>query len=267
MLGKKQNIKNDEWIEAAKAIKETVKKADLDAKVKTAVKDIKEKTKGKKAAYGWSAGKDSLVLGKICEMAGIKKCVLVISDLEYPAFVDWIDKNKPEGLTIINTHQDLPWLQKHPEMLFPQDSTKAAQWFHIVQHRGQAKFYKDEDLDILILGRRRADGNYVGKGSNIYTNRQGVTRFSPLADWTHENILAFIEYYKVPMPPIYGWKNGYLCGTHPWPARQWTGSIENGWKEVWDIDHTIVEEAAEYIDSAKAFIKANTEASEKEVEA
>ncbi|MGO5158682.1 MULTISPECIES: hypothetical protein [unclassified Bilifractor] len=152
MLGKKQNIKNEDWIAAVKAIKETVKKADLDAKVKAAVEDIKEKTKGKKAAYGWSAGKDSLVLGKICEMAGIKKCALVVSDLEYPAFVDWIDKNKPEGLTIINTHQDLQWLQNHPEMLFPQDSTKAAQWFHIVQHRGQAKFYKDEDLDILIRG-------------------------------------------------------------------------------------------------------------------
>lgn len=255
MLGKKQRISNDEWIEAVKNIRDTVKKKDLDIKVKATVKNIKEKTAGKKAAYCWSAGKDSLVLGKLCEKAGIKDCVLVVSDLEYPAFSTWVEEHKPEGLTIINTHQNLDWLSKHQQMLFPQDSKAAAQWFHIVQHRGQAEYFKDKDLDMLILGRRRADGNYVGKGTNIYTNRQGVTRFSPLADWTHEDILAYIDYYDVAMPPIYGWKNGYLCGTHPWPARQWTESIENGWKEIWDIDHSIVEEAAGYLDSAKEFLQ------------
>ena len=46
-----------------------------------------------------------------------------------------------------------------------------------------------------------------------------------------------------------------LCGTHPWPARQWTGSIENGWHEVYDIDPGIVLAAAEKIDSARAFLK------------
>ena len=56
-------------------------------------------------------------------------------------------------------------------------------------------------------------------------------------------------------PNIYGWKNGYLCGTHPWPARQWTGGTENGWREVYDIDPSIVIEAAEKIESARAFLK------------
>ena len=70
-----------------------------------------------------------------------------------------------------------------------------------------------------------------------------------------EHILAYIHYHQLPLPPIYGWKNGYLCGTHPWPARQWTGSIENGWREVYDIDPGIVLAAAEKIDSARAFLK------------
>ena len=78
---------------------------------------------------------------------------------------------------------------------------------------------------------------------------------SPLAGWKHEEILAFIHYYKIPVPPIYGWKNGYLCGTHPWPARQWTGSEENGWREVYEIDESIVREAAQVIDSAAKFLK------------
>jgi hypothetical protein len=56
------------------------------------------------------------------------------------------------------------------------------------------------------------------------------------------------------LPPIYDWKNGYLCGTHPWPARQWTGSISNGWREIYEIDPSIVEKASETIVSAKQFL-------------
>lgn len=143
----------------------------------------------------------------------------------------------------------------YEEMLFPKDSAAAGRWFSIVQHRAQREYFKAHELDVIILGRRRADGNYVGRNSNIYTDGKGVTRFSPLAAWKHEHILAYIHYHQLPLPPIYGWKNGYLCGTHPWPARQWTGSIENGWREVYDIDPSIVLAAAEKIDSARAFLK------------
>lgn len=254
VLGRKQNIRNEDWIEALGRIETLVSMEELSELVERTVEQIERTTAEKNAAYAWSGGKDSLVLGKICEMAGIKQSVLVLSNLEYPAFVDWVKENEPECLEIINTGQDLEWLSKHPQMLFPQESKNAAQWFHIVQHRGQARYYKDHKLDMILLGRRRADGNYVGKGSNIYTNKQGVTRYSPLSEWSHEAILAFIHYYKVPMPPIYEWKNGYLCGTHPWPARQWTGSEENGWMEVYDIDHGIVERVAEHFDKAKAFL-------------
>lgn len=259
VLGRKQRIKNSDWIEAFENIEQTVSKNDLEQLVNKTVKEIQNKTKGKKAAYAWSGGKDSLVLEKISQMAGIQLCVLVICNLEYPAFIEWVEAHKPPKLEIINTGQDIKWLAAHPHMLFPQDSKYASQWFHIVQHRGQAKYYKDNQLDMLLLGRRRVDGNYVGKGSNIYTNRQGITRYSPLADWSHEEILAFIHYYDVAIPPIYEWSNGYLCGTHPWAARQWTGSIENGWKEVYEIDSSIVSEAANFIPSAKEFLgKKNT---------
>lgn len=255
ILGRKQRIKNSEWLNAMENIESLVSKKDLESLVKKTVADIKRKTKGKKAAFAWSAGKDSLVLGQICHMVGINACVLVVCNLEYPAFLKWVEANKPPELEIINTGQDLRWLSNHPHMLFPQDSKTAAQWFHIVQHRGQARYYKDHELDVLLLGRRRADGNYVGKGENIYTNGQGVTRYSPLSEWSHEQVLAFIHYYNVALPPIYEWKNGYLCGTHPWAARQWTGSVENGWKEVCEIDRSVVKEAAEHIPSAKAFLE------------
>ena len=72
-------------------------------------------------------------------------------------------------------------------------------------------------------------------------------------NWTHEHVLAYIHYHALPLPPIYGWPNGYLCGTHPWPARQHTHG--NGWQEVYDIDPSVVTAAAEKIDGARRFLE------------
>ena len=254
-LGRKQRISNNAWLETMKRIEDIVPKSVLDVKVGQTVDNIRKTTRGKNAAFAWSGGKDSLVLEHICYLAGIEECVLVISNLEYRAFLAWVTDHMPRCLEVIDTGQDLEWLAAHPQMLFPQNSNIAAQWFHIVQHRGQARYYKARKLDMLLLGRRKADGNYVGKGSNIYTDGKGVTRFSPLADWSHEEILAFIHYNNIPLPPFYEWNNGYYCGTHPWAARQWTGSIENGWKEVYEIDSSIVTEAAQYIPSAREYLE------------
>ena len=254
-LGRKQNIKNNDWLNAIKNIEDSVSKKELDVLISNTVKEIKKKTKGKKAAFAYSAGKDSIVLADVCKRAGITDSLIGVCNLEYPEFMKWIEENKPDGCTVVNTGQDLEWLSKHQDMLFPQDSKKAARWFAIVQHTAQRKYFKDNNIQILILGRRRADGNFVGKKDNIYTDGKGVTRYSPLSDWKHEHILAYIHYYKLPLPPIYTWKNGYLCGTHPWAARQWTGSVENGWQEVYDIDRNIVVEASAKIKSAKMFLE------------
>lgn len=255
ILGKKQSIKNKDWIEAVARIEELVSRAELDKLEADTVEEIRLQTEGKKAAYAWSGGKDSLVLGEICRTAGITECMAAVCGLEYPAFIAWIQEHAPENLEVINTGQNMEWLKKHPDMLFPTDSKTASRWFSIVQHRAQAKYYKAHGLDMILLGRRRADGNYCGKGSNIYTDGKGVTRYSPLAGWKHEAVLAYIHYHDVPMPPIYEWSNGYLCGTHPWPARQWTGSEAGGWAEVYQIDPGIVREAAGKFPGAKKYLK------------
>jgi len=254
-LGKKQRIENHEWIETYANIAAIMPRAEVDQIAAETIADIKAKTAGKKAAYGWSGGKDSSLLGHLCERAGIKSSLLAVCNLEYPEFMRWLEENKPAGCEIINTGQDLNWLAKRPDLLFPQNSYAAAPWFSGVQHAAQAKYYRNQKLDILVIGRRRADGNFVGRGSNIYTNKDGVTRYSPLAAWKHEHVLAYIYYHKLPIAPIYGWPNGYLCGTHPWPARQWTGSIENGWREVYTIDPSIVAQAADIFNSAARFLE------------
>lgn len=257
-IKRKQATIEADWTEAVENIEKSVSKDHIDQLVERTVSDILRKTNGKKVAYSWSGGKDSIALGYVCELAGIRNCVFVYCDLEYKQFMDWIKANKPLECEMINTGQNLEWLSKHPEMLFPQEAKTAAKWFKIVQHKGQEIYYKKHQLDMLLLGRRKADGNFVGRGDNIYTNGKGVTRFSPLADWTHEEVLACIHYFDLPIPPIYNWKNGYLCGTHNWAARQWTGNEANGWAEVYEIEPQIVIEASKYFNGAKEFLNGKT---------
>lgn len=202
MLGRKQRINNQDWLDAIKGIERSCSRSHIEELANRTIADIRQKCFGKRAAYSWSGGKDSLVLGSLCERAGVKQCFIVISDLEYPAFLQWVTDHMPDELEVVNTGQNLKWLSKHGEMLFPQDSATAAKWFSIVQHRGQAKYYKEHGLDMIILGRRKADGNFCGRGrENIYTNAQGITRFSPISEWTHEEVLAYIHYNRMPIPP------------------------------------------------------------------
>ena len=71
VLGRKQRIKNSDWTDTLGKIEQLISKKELDQLVEKTIKEIKKKTQGKKTAYAWSGGKDSLVLGEICRRAGI----------------------------------------------------------------------------------------------------------------------------------------------------------------------------------------------------
>jgi len=255
MIPRKQNTDQAMWLESLAKIDAEYPTAQFEALLAKTVKQIKKVCGKKKVALAWSGGKDSLVLQKVCEQVGIDKSVLVISNLEYPSFLTWVAEYRPAGLEIINTGQDILWLEKNQKMLFPKEAAIASRWFHIVQHRGQSQYFKENNLKLLLLGRRKADGNYVGtKGENIYTNKQGITRYSPISDWTHEDVLKAISYFQITLPPLYFCKDGFKIGTGPWPARPYTGTVENGWQEVYDIEPGVVVAAAEHIEMARFFL-------------
>jgi 3'-phosphoadenosine 5'-phosphosulfate sulfotransferase (PAPS reductase)/FAD synthetase len=254
-ISKKQRTTQADWLAALDRIEELVPRARLDALVDATLAAMRRTlARFGRVAFAWSGGKDSQVLERLCLRAGVTECVLGISDLEYPAFLRWVTDVMPRGLEVVCTGQDLAWLARHPGMLFPQDAATAGKWFKIVQHTAQERYYRARRLDCLVLGRRKADGNYTGPG-DCYTNNRGITRYSPLAAWSHEDVLAFLAYERIGLAPFYRWPKGYRCGTHPWPARQWTGSTEQGWREVYAIDPTIVERAASAIPSAADFLR------------
>lgn len=253
----KQKATHEQWVRALETVADRMPVGHIEARTEQAAERVRELARRGRVAFAWSGGKESVALEAVCQRAGVAECVLVICDLEYPEFLGWVTDYMPAGLEVVNTRRDLRWLAERPKMLFPQTAAIAAQWFHNIQHAGQRDYFRRRGLDYLLLGRRRGDGNYVGPpGQWSYRDHAGITRTSPLYDWTNDELLGLIHYSSLPLPPCYRWPRGFRVGTGPWPARQWCPTVEAGWREVYSIDRTRVEEAAPWFASARAFLAA-----------
>lgn len=255
MDARKQSLEHADFAAIREEARRTISRPAIEAKVERAVGEVREFCRGRNAAFAWSGGKDSVALAAVCQLAGVPDCVLGITDLEYPAFLAWVTAHMPDRLEVINTGLDLDWLAANPGMLFPQDAATAAQWFAKVQHAAQRRYYRRHRLDVIMVGRRRSDGNFVGRAGANWYECDGITRYSPLADWTHADVFALIDHWRLPLPPFYRWPRGYRCGTHPWAARQWCRGIRQGWHEVYLIDREIVRDAARKIPSAAQYLE------------
>ncbi len=115
-LGRKQTSSNADWLYALDHIEELISRSEVEALASQAIDDIRAAAAGKRVAYAWSGGKDSLVLSKLCEAAGVGTGYFAYSDLDYPAFVQWCLKNKPAGVVPMHTGYNLDWLVKHTSM-------------------------------------------------------------------------------------------------------------------------------------------------------
>lgn len=251
-IGKKQNAKNEDFLAAWRNIEQLVSLDEATTLVDATVADIRSKTAGHRVAYAWSGGKDSLALQYVCERAGIFRCVFcTASELEYPAFLQWVYLHQPQGMTVIdNRSLTLRWLASNPHMLFPASARMNVRWMERLQYAGQREYCRQQGIDFLILGRRSQDGNYLGGRANIYAKSNGEIRYNPISHWTHEQVMAVIHYFMNDNLPLvlYGSKEGWIKGTGLWAEREYS------WQEVYDIDPSIVRKAAQYIQSAKEFL-------------
>lgn len=249
----KQHASHESWVAALETVWTRLTAEHVERRLQEAAGRVRSLPG--RVAYAWSGGKESIVLEAVCNQARVEECILAICDLEFPEFLSWATDHMPPGLTVVNTGHDLHWLAAHPEMLFPSTAALAARWFRTVQHAGQRGYFRKQSLDWLLLGRRRGDGNYVGKpGEWSYRDRHGVVRASPLHDWTNDEVLGAIRLLDLPLAPCYRWPRGFHVGTGPWPARQWLPTVTAGWEEIHAIDPTVVAEAAAVIASARDFL-------------
>ena len=254
VLGRKQTSKNEDWLRAFAHIEDLISPEEVKAFEDAAISEIREVTSGKKAAYAYSGGKDSIVLSRLCEAAGVATGYFAYCDLDYPAFVEWVRENKPDGVVMIHTGYGLKWLSEHQNLIFAEGEL-GQRWHQISQRGPFSSMFFDNHLDVLLVGHRTIDGNFCGKDGYI-RKKTGEVRFSPLRDWPHEALLGYIHYNRLALPPIYWWKDGFVQGTHAWPEREFCShDIMKGYREVYEIDPNIVIRAAKRLPSARHFLE------------
>ena len=252
-LGRKQTSRNADWLYAVEHIEDLISRQEVDEYAAKAITHIQTVTAGRRAAYAWSGGKDSIVLASLCEQAGVHTGFFAYCDLDYPAFIEWVRAHKPAGVQMLHTGYDLDWLVKHQDLIFA-EGIRGQRW-HMISQRGPfTRMFFENDLDMLIVGHRVIDGNVCGKDGYI-RKKSGEVRFAPIRDWPHEALLGYIHYHGLELPPFYGWKDGYIQGTHAWPEREICPSIEQGYREVYEIDPSILYEAAKKLPSARRFLE------------
>lgn len=254
VLGRKQTSKNEDWLRAWEHIEELISPEEVKAFAEDALSQIRAATSGKRAAYAYSAGKDSIVLASLCEAAGVTEGYFAYCDLDYPAFVEWVKANRPDGVQMMHTGINLDWLYQHQNLIFA-EGLVGQRWHQISQRGPFTKMFFDNRLDLLLVGHRTIDGNFCGPGGYIRKST-GEIRFSPLRAWPHEALLGYIHYNGLTLPPIYGWKDGWVQGTHAWPEREFcSDDIMKGYREIYEIDPTIIIKAATKIPSARRFLE------------
>lgn len=253
VIGSKHRTTNGQWLDAIANIESLVTPEEVGTFAETATERIRSASLGRHAAFAWSGGKDSIVLADLCEKAGVHDGYFAYCDLDYPAFIRWCEANKPEGVKMMHTGYGLDLLVEHPELIFARGAI-GQRWHQISQRRPFTRMFFDNNLDVLLVGHRTIDGNVCGDEFTIRKNT-GETRFAPIADWPHEILLGYIHYHRLALPPIYGWKDGFIQGTHAWPERDYCDSLEQGYREVYEIDPSIIVDVARKIPSAAAFLR------------
>lgn len=252
IIPKKQVAKNSDFVNAWQNIERLVSYDEARTLIASTVSEIRKRTRGMNVGYAWSGGKDSLALQYVCEQAGIHKCALCTAhELEYPEFRRWVSHNAPFSLKVYDIRSlSMEWLSDHQDWLFPADAKMSSKWMAKLQYYGQHLFYQNEHLDCIILGRRSQDGNFVGRGTNMYTTKDGEIHYNPIASWKHEQVMAVIHYFMKDNLPwvFYNSRDGWTKGTGLWPEREYS------WQEVYEIDKEVVLKASMYFKSARDFL-------------
>jgi hypothetical protein len=96
MLGRKQGIADQAvWLAIRRRARELA--PDIEARIDRTVSAIRSTARGRDLVFGWSGGKESIVLERLCRLAGFRSSVLVITALEYRAFLQWVTDHMPES--------------------------------------------------------------------------------------------------------------------------------------------------------------------------
>jgi hypothetical protein len=214
--------------------------------------EIRAVCDGKKAAYAWSGGKDSIALQICCEDAGVKRGFCAYNDLYFTESIDFFQTHRPDGVELYNSGEDEKWLAEHPKFLFP---VHPHIWNVQTHLKYQPIYVKKNGIDVLMMGKRTQDGNWVSKDLTP-TNGKGVTIYCPIRDWVHEDVICAIRYRGKELSPFYFTSVGFHYGDTKFPVMKPFGkeTVDDAWDRIYKIEPRKVLRSAKYgIESAKDY--------------
>lgn len=199
--------------------------------------------------YAWSGGKDSLVIEWLCRAAGVSGGILYVPnlDVEWTFMQSWWEQELPIDCSIYrDAGLNLGFYQRHPHLLTAYNAG-ANQHYNMPKWTAQFAYAEGRKAQAIIMGRRTIDGNPCGP-HGVSGGRNGVQVLNPIYDWSHEDVLAFIRYKKLVLPPTYFMPNGFHLNNQRWIASKPT---QRGlWELLREYDMDSLQEAARYFPNA-----------------
>lgn len=186
----------------------------------TAIERIERIAQGySRVCVGYSAGKDSIVIEDLVRRAGVPHTPILWRGIfHHASFDQWLAENAPRDLrTVWIDRPTWAYLEAHPEMIFPTTSRETTRWMSF-KWDVQKRTFKEDGFDLFITGRRISERNRCGSKADEYLVRDGVyDTFSPIADWTTKDIIAYLRYNGLSIPPQYfDQPDGFVSGSDSW---------------------------------------------------
>lgn len=251
---RKQSSDESQWRQLQKEalIKNPVSKIQ---KMSQDAMNVIAKTYRSDTVIGYSGGKDSLVLRHMCEQCLERPLfVACLHQNEYPSFEQWIVDTAPRLTVFVRDFSlGLDFLNEHLSFLFPVER-KEKDAFVTAWQKPTFEWMKEHGKTRLITGKRIDDGNFCGQLNSDgcrQTQRKNpcIISLNPLSDWTHDELLAYIQYNHIMLPEIYQFPNGFKFGTHPWTERDRINMrFFDTFDEILEIDRTILQMARNRLD-------------------
>ena len=258
-----KNSSNDEWQNAYDAAEIAVSETHINRLTAKTINEIKAVVARKgytRIGYCWSGGKDSLVMYDVLKKSGIPVVggVCVLFENLFPTMVNWLKLNAPQDVSFrYSGYLKLTDAAKDPEkFLFPTDK-KVLALHNPPLWKAQNRFAIENGIEVMFTGRRLSDNNFCGKKDNHYiTSNESGDRFNIIAEWTHEELLAYIKYNNIQMPPCYFWKDGWELGIHAWIERHRLGEypFTENFDELFDMDKRVLLEARKKLDIVDRYL-------------
>lgn len=256
VLGRKHSVSDAEMYQRFLDIEHYMTEAEYRQYEASAISRILGAIQMGKCGYGWSAGKDSIVLAYLCDQFNLPALAY------FPSKQIWFTENipflldKPNAEIVIDNDFCLDLYKQstfNPSLFrITEDRINEPWWKRRwpAQHRWASK----NKLDFLILGRRLKDNNYCGR-NGISTNKNyGTTTLNPLYDWPHEAIFACLHYNGISLPPSKYYPGCFKIETYWYPDYK-AQTERDGWEFIAEYDRANLRIAAEHFPIAKEVLK------------